>query len=210
MVAEAISILPLGVGSGWPPGRGGSARAMPPSSGRCRQHQFARLPEVVEVRRVEALARAAPAGRLVEMPQPVARAAALGEALARCPAARRGRRRSRSRRAPRRYGSASRCMATISGSVWRGCRYPRAPGSSSPARTISACRAVAVQASSCTTSVSSAAEGLAQPVEVLMVVERVAAGPVDQPDVGIGQALAVVVERLARDAAACRRCARPG
>ena len=38
----------------------------------------------------------------------------------------------------------------------------------------------------------------AQPVEILVVVERIAAGPIDQPDVGIGQAPAVVVERLAR------------
>ena len=37
-----------------------------------------------------------------------------------------------------------------------------------------------------------------QPREVLVVVERVAAGPVDQPDVRIGQAPAVVVELLAR------------
>ena len=39
--------------------------------------------------------------------------------------------------------------------------------------------------------------GAAQPVEILMVVERIAAGPIDQPDVGIGRALAVVVVALA-------------
>ena len=40
--------------------------------------------------------------------------------------------------------------------------------------------------------------GAHQPVEVLVVVERVAAGPPDQPDVGVGQPLAVEVEGLAR------------
>ena len=51
--------------------------------------------------------------------------------------------------------------------------------------------------------------GAAQPVQVLMVVERVAAGPIDQPDVGIGCALAVIIVALARDAAGSRRCAPP-
>ena len=41
------------------------------------------------------------------------------------------------------------------------------------------------------------APGLAQAVEVLVVMERVAARPVDEADVGIGVAAAVVVERLA-------------
>ena len=41
-------------------------------------------------------------------------------------------------------------------------------------------------------------KGLAQPVQILMVVERIAAGPIDQLDVGIGEPLAVEVERLAR------------
>ena len=48
--------------------------------------------------------------------------------------------------------------------------------------------------------------GAAQPVQILVVVERVAAGPIDQPDIGIGRALAVVVvaragiEQAIRDA----------
>ncbi len=41
------------------------------------------------------------------------------------------------------------------------------------------------------------AEGATQPAEILVVVERVAAGPIDQPDVGVGQALAVVIELFA-------------
>ena len=41
------------------------------------------------------------------------------------------------------------------------------------------------------------AERAPQPGEVLVVVERVAARPVHQPDVGVGQRAAVVVERLA-------------
>ena len=35
--------------------------------------------------------------------------------------------------------------------------------------------------------------GSAQPVEILMMMERIAAGPIDQPDVGIGAARAVEV-----------------
>src|SRR3954463_13469380 len=58
--------------------------------------------------------------------------------------------------------------------------------------TMSACRAVAVQASSCTTSVSTPGKGLAQRVEVLVVMEGIAAGPVDQADIRIGARLAVV------------------
>ncbi len=40
--------------------------------------------------------------------------------------------------------------------------------------------------------------GLHQPVDVLMMVERIAAAPVDQLDLGEGDALAVVVDGLAR------------
>ncbi len=40
-------------------------------------------------------------------------------------------------------------------------------------------------------------ERAAQAVKILVMVERIAAAPVDQADVGIGEALAVVVERLA-------------
>ena len=43
-----------------------------------------------------------------------------------------------------------------------------------------------------------ARKGTAQPVQVLMVVERVAARPVDQTDVGVGEPLAVIVEGFAR------------
>ena len=43
-----------------------------------------------------------------------------------------------------------------------------------------------------------AREGAAQPVQVLMVVERIAAGPIDQLYVGVSEPLPVVVERLAR------------
>ena len=64
--------------------------------------------------------------------------------------------------------------------------------------TMSAWRAVAVQAQFVHDQRVDRREGAAQPVEVLVVMERVAAGPVDQPDVGIGQRLAVVVEGLAR------------
>ena len=42
-------------------------------------------------------------------------------------------------------------------------------------------------------------EGLAQAVEILMMMERVAAGPVDQADVGIGAGLAVVAIGRRRD-----------
>ncbi|MNY79701.1 hypothetical protein D3C86_2204460 [compost metagenome] len=41
-------------------------------------------------------------------------------------------------------------------------------------------------------------EGLAQAVEVLVVVERVPAGPVDQLDLGISPRLAVIAVALAR------------
>jgi hypothetical protein len=41
-------------------------------------------------------------------------------------------------------------------------------------------------------------KGVAQPVQILMVVEGVAARPIDQPDLGVGKALAVEVERLTR------------
>ena len=40
-------------------------------------------------------------------------------------------------------------------------------------------------------------EGLPQAIEILMMMERVAAGPVDQADVGIGFGLAVVTVRAA-------------
>ena len=41
-------------------------------------------------------------------------------------------------------------------------------------------------------------KGVAQPVQILMMVERIAARPIDQLDVGVGEPLAVEVERLAR------------
>ena len=50
--------------------------------------------------------------------------------------------------------------------------------------TMSAWRAVGVHQVSCTITVSRLLPGALQPVEVLMVVERIAARPVDQPDVG--------------------------
>ena len=52
--------------------------------------------------------------------------------------------------------------------------------------------------------------GAREAVQVLMVVERVAAAPVDEPDVGERDALAVVVDLAARARAARRRCARRG
>ena len=42
-------------------------------------------------------------------------------------------------------------------------------------------------------------ESAPQPVEILMMMERIAAGPVDQADVGIGQGLAVVAIASRRD-----------
>ena len=40
--------------------------------------------------------------------------------------------------------------------------------------------------------------GIDQAVEILVVMERVAATPVNEADIGVGEGLAVVVERLAR------------
>ena len=57
---------------------------------------------------------------------------------------------------------------------------------------MSACRAVAVQASLVHHQRVDLGEGPPQAVEILMVMERIAAGPVDQADVGIGPRLAVV------------------
>lgn len=83
-------------------------------------------------------------------------------------------------------------MATISGSV------AVAPMSSRSSvivqgSTMSAWRAVAVQAVSWTTKVSSA-QGRGQALQILMVVEGAAPGPVGQPDVRVAMACAVVVE----------------
>ena len=55
-----------------------------------------------------------------------------------------------------------------------------------------------------------AAERLDQPVEILVVVERVAARPVDEPQVRVAPARAVEVVLRRRDRAAHPRCARPG
>ena len=63
--------------------------------------------------------------------------------------------------------------------------------------TMSAWRAVAVHHGSCTTTVSGLLPGAAELVGVLMMMERIAAGPIDQPDVRIVAALAVEVERRA-------------
>ena len=52
-------------------------------------------------------------------------------------------------------------------------------------RTMSAMRAVGVHHGSWTTTVSGRCQAAREPVEVLVVVERVAAGPVDEPDVGV-------------------------
>jgi hypothetical protein len=51
--------------------------------------------------------------------------------------------------------------------------------------------------------------GAAELVGVLVMMKRIAAGPVDQFDVGIGAALAVEIVRRARVAAGNRRCAPP-
>ena len=99
------------------------------------------------------------AGRLIEVLQPLAGVRPSVKAFARRRAARRDRQRCRSRRAPRRTASATRCMATSSGSL----ALPPISSRSSvmvQGSTISACRAVAVQASSCTTSVSTRAKAL--------------------------------------------------
>jgi len=41
-------------------------------------------------------------------------------------------------------------------------------------------------------------KGAAQPVQILMVVEGIAARPIDEPDVGVSEPLAVEVEHLPR------------
>ena len=64
--------------------------------------------------------------------------------------------------------------------------------------TMSAWRAIGVQNGSWTTIVSGRASARRRRFEVLVVVEGVAAAPVHEPDVGVGEPLAVVVERLAR------------
>ena len=123
--------------------------------------------------------------------------AALGERRPTRRAARPGRRRSRSRRAPRRTARRRghgdevavaarrpRCRRARASS-WPAARCRRAaPSRSRTARARRRCRA--------------APNAAAQPVQVLVVVERVAAGPVHEPDVGVGVAAAVVVEGLAR------------
>ena len=63
--------------------------------------------------------------------------------------------------------------------------------------TTSANFAVAVQYCSCTKTLSGFCQRAHQPREVLVMVERVAAGPIDQPDVGIGVVSTVVLERRA-------------
>ncbi len=59
--------------------------------------------------------------------------------------------------------------------------------------------AVAVQADSWTMIVSGRFRRGPQSVEILVVVKRIAARPIDQPDIGIGQRLAVIVERARPD-----------
>jgi hypothetical protein len=82
-------------------------------------------------------------------------------------------------------GSATRFIAIRRGSV---CGAPMSSRSSDivAGSTMSANRAIGVQALSWQMMVSTRAKGLAQAVEVLMVMERVAAGPVDQLDIRIG------------------------
>ncbi len=53
-------------------------------------------------------------------------------------------------------------------------------------------------------------ERIAQAEEILVVMERVAAGPVDEVHVGIGQRARRRTRPCRRDRAACRRRARPG
>ena len=65
--------------------------------------------------------------------------------------------------------------------------------------TMSAMRAVGVQNCSWNTMVSGLRQASMQAVEVLVVVERIAARPVDQPDVGIGELAAVVAIPCRRD-----------
>ena len=134
---------------------------------------------------------------VVDVLEPVARGASLGELVPRA----------------RRFGELGERLVVVAGladgvertrhrddvavvAAARRCRRARASWSSGS--TMSAWRAIAVQNGSCTMTVSGRAERAPQPVEVLVVVERVAAGPVHEADVGQRQRLAVVVERAAR------------
>ena len=208
---RSSSIRPLGVRSGCAPGRRGSARTATFVAARSGSREPARRPELVERRGVDAAVgergRATSPYRCSSHCRAVA---ALGERLGRRRAARPARRRCRSRRAPRRTGRRARCMAMrcVSLRARRRCRRARAwwsrgarcrraaPSASSTARARRPCRA--------------APNARAQPVEVLVVVERVAAGPVHEPDVGIGAALRRRSRTARPGAAAGRRCGPPG
>ena len=160
-----------------------------------RQRQFAGFPELVEPRRVDAAFGQGVAGRLVNVCEPLPRRAALGECFTdaetlRQPgedivivarfavradrAVHRDHQRVAGRRADILALQGDRRRQDDVG-VARG-RGPRRLMHDDRVRT---------------------GKGAAQTAEILMMVERVAAGPVDQLDIGIGQALAVVVERFA-------------
>ena len=70
--------------------------------------------------------------------------------------------------------------------------------------TMSACRAWAFHQGSWDDDRFGALPCLHQPVEILVVMKRVTAAPVDETDVGILQALPVVVERFPGVSEACR------
>ena len=81
-------------------------------------------------------------------------------------------------------GSTARCIAMMRASARP---EPMSLRSSDvvAGNTRSACRAIGVQYGSCTITVSGRPSAPAQAVQILVVVERVAAGPVHQADVGI-------------------------
>jgi hypothetical protein len=201
------SIRPLASAAGLASGSSRKARRMPPSSGCCGSFRLPSRPELVEVGAGRPCFASQAARRLVEMLQPLPCRAALGEGLARAQALgeigedrvvvarlavglgdRMHRHHQRvvggCRRCPR--APASWCRAAR-------CRHG-APSRSRRARARPACRP---------------GEGAAQAVEVLVVVEGVAAGPVDQRMSG-RSASRRCSDRSRRGSAACRRCARPG
>ena len=197
MVSEKISILPEGSAARRASGSARKPAIRTRGLGPRRQAEHALGPELVELRHVDVALRRPLPGHGVEPAQPLPGAPALGERLARAEAlGDAGEDRVVvPRLADRVDEPVHRDQVVV---ARRAGDVVALEGRWSTGSTMSACLASAVQNGSLHDDGLGPPPGPHQPVQVLVVVERVAAGPVDEPDVGVGQPPAVEVERLAR------------
>ncbi|CUK20615.1 Uncharacterised protein [Achromobacter sp. 2789STDY5608615] len=160
-----------------------------------RQRQFAARPELVEVRRLQALVRERRAGPFIQVAQPFGAVAAFGEGFARAQP----------------FGQVGEDVVVVARqAVGRGDavhgHQQRVGGRAADVLALQRHRAgqhdVGMARGGGPADLVDhegveRGEGAGQALEVLVMVERIAAGPIGQADVRIVHALAVVVERLA-------------